>query len=929
MQSAVEVKRTRPHLMRMSRAVALMASLAAASGLLAAQQRAAQPFRTSSELLTIQASVRDGKGQPVTDLAVSDFIVRIDGEPRPVVAVRLFPRSAGTLDNAVALPHARGAADAVQGRIVAIAVDLDSIVTGSEKAALESAAGLVAALSPADASAAIPLTGGRVELTRNHAMVAAAIGRMKGTAPDRGWRHALSWDEALAFERQDNLGTSHVQERECAGKDVRCPGELIDQSREMLTAGRGHVQTILPRLTALLDRLGRLRGPKHLILISAGLPFEAAMLRDYQTVATQAAAAGVVLSAVQLDQTSFDASARSNGAALSGTGYATGLGNLAASTGGSFYTAAGRGTGIFERIAADIDAVYEVGVESRPSDANGKPHRVEVRVGRPNTHVTAPAETIAAPRITDPQENLTRALAQPTDVAELPLEISAYSTHSTDPAKVRLVVSASLAAGAAPRVWGYEILNDAAVVTERRATVEEPPGGSWTSADAVELPPGRYRLRAAIVDAGGRAGVLEVPLVAGLRAAGTAVASDLIVGTVAAGKLEPRAQLRQDEAGLAVVELSSPQPLEGTTGTIELIRSGTADAALRRPLALHARTSDPRVVVADATLDLTGLTPGRYTASALLARDGAGFARVSRLIDITPGNGVPSPEVRPSPETATPAPAPLARNPELDGLLQRVGAYIAGYGEQASLIIGTERYVQRYPNPPLGQPAGRTLVAELALVKLSGTSGWMGFRDVIRVEGKPVHDREDRLQALFKAGTPDVAEARRIADESARFNIGPILRNFNEPTSALFFFGPGSQPRFVFSSRGETTLAGLRVAEIDFNERASPTLIRTTDGRDAPCQGTLWVNPDDGTVVRTKLVVGGYAGPGSLSTMDVTYARDPRLALWLPARMVERHEAIVRTSRPELLVPAARAEAVTAVATYSDFRRFETSATFK
>ena len=33
-------------------------------------------------------------------------------------------------------------------------------------------------------------------------------------------------------------------------------------------------------------------------------------------------------------------------------------------------------------------------------------------------------------------------------------------------------------------------------------------------------------------------------------------------------------------------------------------------------------------------------------------------------------------------------------------------------------------------------------------------------------------------------------EARRLSDESARFNIGPIVRNFNVPTAALFFFRP-------------------------------------------------------------------------------------------------------------------------------------------
>src|SRR6185437_3448968 len=68
-----------------------------------------------------------------------------------------------------------------------------------------------------------------------------------------------------------------------------------------------------------------------------------------------------------------------------------------------------------------------------------------------------------------------------------------------------------------------------------------------------------------------------------------------------------------------------------------------------------------------------------------------------------------------------------------------------------------EHYQQRYQNAPLGQPSGRGLVGE---------------RDVVSVDGKPVRDRQDRLMGLFRSGTPDFAEVRRIADESARFNIG-------------------------------------------------------------------------------------------------------------------------------------------------------------
>ena len=47
-----------------------------------------------------------------------------------------------------------------------------------------------------------------------------------------------------------------------------CPRELRTQAVEMLGAGRGHAQTVLTRLGALLDSLAEMRAPKHLVLFS-------------------------------------------------------------------------------------------------------------------------------------------------------------------------------------------------------------------------------------------------------------------------------------------------------------------------------------------------------------------------------------------------------------------------------------------------------------------------------------------------------------------------------------------------------------------------------------------------------------------------------------------------------------------------------------
>ena len=198
----------------------------------------------------------------------------------------------------------------------------------------------------------------------------------------------------------------------------------------------------------------------------------------------------------------------------------------------------------------------------------------------------------------------------------------------------------------------------------------------------------------------------------------------------------------------------------------------------------------------------------------------------------------------------------------------------------------------------------------------SASGGWLGYRDVIEVDGKPVADRSTRLQALFRSEAPDVQEARRIADESARYNIGPVSRNFNVPTATLFFFHPGNLSRFTFHRKGVERIDGLETVVIDFRETRKPTLIMNGRGRDVTSSGTLWVNPADGTVVRTLLALQGFRDASSYASIDVSFQKAPAVGMWVPSRMLERYSGGTSGN-------------ATTVATYTDFKRFQTSVKIK
>ena len=117
-------------------------------------------------------------------------------------------------------------------------------------------------------------------------------------------------------------------------------------------------------------------------------------------------------------------------------------------------------------------------------------------------------------------------------------------------------------------------------------------------------------------------------------------------------------------------------------------------------------------------------------------------------------------------------------------MLTRAAAYVTAYGETMSLVIGTEHYSQWLWGESSPLPQVRMLVSEYAIVRVD--DDWLGFRDVQEVNGKRVGDRGDRLQRLFlDFPRAAVRDGRRIADESARYNLGPVLRNFNTPTMAL------------------------------------------------------------------------------------------------------------------------------------------------
>lgn len=600
-------------------------------------------FRSGVDLLTLQASVVDKAGRPITDLTADDFSVTVEGKPRKVLFAKFRGMSTASMAQAAtAAPAAAAAAHAdntasAGGRLVMFIIDRDSIRSGGEKALLESSTAILGALSPADAVGLVSIPTGGIDATRDHARVREELKRITGTQPTTmggGNQRDMSFDEALGFERGDQTIRARVIERECRPSDGSpCIVELEGIARTVVSEGRGHAQTVLQVIDSLLSALAPIRGPKHIVLLSGGQAFDQDLLPQYNEFARRAAAAQVMLHAVHIDQPNFDVTNRSVVTSLGGREGATGLTTMTGMTGGAYYAGVGTATGVFDRIRTEIANDYELGLETAPSDADDKLHDVSVKVNRPDVSVRARKQIVLAKTATANADTLSLLLGQPTDIADLPIAFASYTTRGLDPATLRVLLSAEIGSSAASE-WAFAVFDKGKVIADGRQELAGETARRIVTT-SLQLAPGRYRIRVAATGPDGRNGVIDAPLTVGLRAAGKLQMSDLIVGTSMSGRLQPQSRIIQGQRLAALLETLSADvaALEKTRVAMEILPAAGGEPVQRLLMASRSGGSDV-LLLSEAQIDTTALAPGRYVASAIALVDTQPVGRVSRVFEV-------------------------------------------------------------------------------------------------------------------------------------------------------------------------------------------------------------------------------------------------------------------------------------------------------
>ena len=270
------------------------------------------------------------------------------------------------------------------------------------------------------------------------------------------------------------------------------------------------------------------------------------------------------------------------------------------------------------------------------------------------------------------------------------------------------------------------------------------------------------------------------------------------------------------------------------------------------------------------------------------------------------------------------------QTPELEAVLSRASEYVESYERALGTVIAREVYVQRVPIRSVGSmPEGpglagsfrtrsrlqyqeRRLLSDFMMVRLpSEGDQWMGFRAVVEVDGRAVRDRVERLQELLEGSEEEAIERwRKLSEESARFNIGRVIRSTNVPTFALLVLRDEYLDRFEFKRIGNKRVEGLDVWVISYRERATPTLITDLDGGDVFAHGRMWIDPVDGRLVRTEMRTGGEDSE-LRAEITVRYRPNAELGIWVPRDMKERYQA--------------RGGQMEATAEYSNFQQFKVS----
>lgn len=447
---------------------------------------------------------------------------------------------------------------------------------------------------------------------------------------------------------------------------------------------------------------------------------------------------------------------------------------------------------------------------------------------------------------------------------------------------------------------GNEFMRDTLVARECAARADECAGLVRAAVDAEVRraeTSAAAKLRALAAAAPGWRGARVVVFTSGWP-----VRDDGRVGVAAAVR-----RLREHAVMLAVVRVPAPAPYRG------LVRDASESLAAQLP---------GRFVLLGDDADVAPAADGLWAGLPRVNAAGADTAPPAREGPATPMGApvapAPAPASVPVPDAADTGRRLPGATAQTDTVLRRATAYVNRFEHTFTSVLWHERYEQELRLPRRFGSSGasttavsarRLLESELFFAWLPTDATWITVRDVVALDGRARPDNERRLPSLAARASVSLPELRDLARQNGRFNLGPIVRTFNEPTLALLFLDARHVGGVRFTRAGRQSTAGRTVITYQFEERGRPTLIRSGE-RDVPVRGTLDIDEATGAVWSSRIELSAPAG-ALTGSMAVDYEPHVAFDVLVPREMRESY--------------ASSTERVDAFAVYSDFRRFQTS----
>lgn len=242
-----------------------------------------------------------------------------------------------------------------------------------------------------------------------------------------------------------------------------------------------------------------------------------------------------------------------------------------------------------------------------------------------------------------------------------------------------------------------------------------------------------------------------------------------------------------------------------------------------------------------------------------------------------------------------------------DGVARAASKYVADYQEAFAFLVADEVYLQQLIEDDLPTQM-RRLEGELFMTYLEADGEWITVHDVAKVDGRPLADREDLRRLLQSDNVRGVVS--RVANRNAQFNIGTIVRNFNEPTLPLLILEEKRLENSRFRRVGLASDGDATLVTISFEERERTTLIRSATGGSVQSKGTFVIEAGSGRVRESTMEL--EDGPVK-ARLVTTYAPDEKLELWVPVTFREHYQRRHRSGK---------VETVNGESTYSNYRRF-------